>query len=221
MTPKKVVIVGGGSAGWMAAAYLDAALNTPALRVADITLVESPDVPRIGVGEATIPSIRHVLAVIGLDEVEFLKRVDGTFKHAIKYDDWVHGNGDSYYHAFGRRRMEPLDYSAEVWLKSDRSMPFSATVSAQPALCEAMHRPQRAGRGRGQPCVQLCVSHERIEVCRLPLRGRDSARRDPSSRSSDRRRDDGERRHCGRQNAGRSSGSTAICLSTARDSARC
>ena len=142
MSPKKVVIVGGGSAGWMAAAYLDAALNTPALRVADITLVESPDVPRIGVGEATIPSIRHVLAVIGLDETEFLKRVDGTFKHAIKYNDWVHGNGDSYYHAFGRRRMEPLDFSAERWLKSDRSMPFSATVSAQPALCEAFIGPK-------------------------------------------------------------------------------
>lgn len=125
ISPKKIVIVGGGSAGWMAAAYLDAALNTPALRVADITLVESPDVPRIGVGEATIPSIRHVLAVIGLDEIEFLKRVDGTFKHAIKYVDWVHGNGDSYYHAFGRRRLEPLDFSATQWLKSDRSLPFS------------------------------------------------------------------------------------------------
>ncbi len=136
ISPKKVVIVGGGSAGWMVAAYLDAALNTPALRVADITLVESPDVPRIGVGEATIPSIRHVLAVIGLDEVEFLKRVDGTFKHAIKYVDWVHGNGDSYYHAFGRRRLEPLDFSTTNWLKSDRSLPFSTTISAQPTLCE-------------------------------------------------------------------------------------
>ena len=93
--PRKIVIVGGGSSGWMAAAYLDAALNTPEMRMADITLVESPDVPRIGVGEATIPSIHHVLAVIGLDEVEFMKRVDATFKHAIKYVNWVDGGGDS------------------------------------------------------------------------------------------------------------------------------
>ena len=67
MKPKRVVIVGGGSAGWMTAAYLDAALNQPNFKVADITLVESPDVPRIGVGEATIPSINHLLAVIGID----------------------------------------------------------------------------------------------------------------------------------------------------------
>jgi tryptophan halogenase len=134
---KRVVILGGGSAGWMAAAYLDAVLNSPDRRVVDITLVESPDVPRIGVGEATIPSIHHILSVIGIDEVDFLRRVDGTFKHAIKYIDWLDGNGDSYYHAFGRRRMQPVDYSTSDWLKSDRSIPFSETISAQPALCEA------------------------------------------------------------------------------------
>ena len=134
--PKRIVIVGGGSTGWMAAAYLDAALNQPHFRVADITLLESPDVPRIGVGEATIPSIRHVLATIGIDEIEFLKRVDGTYKHAIKYVDWLDGRGESYYHAFGRRRLKPIDRSAEQWLRSDRSLPFSETVSAQPVLCE-------------------------------------------------------------------------------------
>ena len=97
MSPKRVVIVGGGSSGWIAAAYLDAALNQPDMKVADITLVESPDVPRIGVGEATIPSINHILAVIGIDEAELLKRADGTFKQAIKYVHWVDGNGDSQY----------------------------------------------------------------------------------------------------------------------------
>lgn len=149
-TPKKIVIVGGGSAGWMTAAYLDAVLNQPQHRVVDVTLVESPDVPRIGVGEATIPSINHILAAIGIDEVEFLKRVDGTYKHAIKYVNWLDGEGEGYYHAFGRRRMKPLDHSALNWLRSDRSIPFSETVSAQPALCEAMigpHGLQPDGRG--------------------------------------------------------------------------
>jgi tryptophan halogenase len=126
----------------MAAAYLDAALNNANSKVADIVLVESPDVPRIGVGEATIPSINHILAVIGLDELEFMKRVDGTFKQAIKYVNWVDGDGDAYYHAFGRRRLSPIDHSASNWLRSDRSIPFSATVSAQPALCEASIGPQ-------------------------------------------------------------------------------
>lgn len=136
MTPRKVLIVGGGSAGWMAAAYLDAVLNRDGERAADIGLIESPDVPRIGVGEATIPSINHILTAIGIDEREFMKRVDGSFKQAIKYVNWVHGNGDHYYHAFGRHRPAPVDASALNWLMSDRSVPFSETISAQPAICE-------------------------------------------------------------------------------------
>ena len=71
MQVKRVLIVGGGSAGWMAAAYLNAALNYEGNKFADISLIESPDVPRIGVGEATVPSIHHILAVIGIDEQEF------------------------------------------------------------------------------------------------------------------------------------------------------
>jgi len=66
MRTKRVLIVGGGSAGWTAAAYLNAALNVGDQKVVEISLVESPDVPRIGVGEATIPNINQTLAVIGL-----------------------------------------------------------------------------------------------------------------------------------------------------------
>ena len=109
---KRVLIVGGGSSGWMAAAYLDAALNRDGRRVADISLIESPDVPRIGVGEATIPPIKQLLAAIGIDdEVKFLKRVDGTFKQAIKFANWLDGRGDSYYHPFRRYHMGPVDSS--------------------------------------------------------------------------------------------------------------
>jgi tryptophan halogenase len=137
MTPKRLLIVGGGSAGWMAAAYLDAALNRGGRRVVDVTLVESPDVPRIGVGEATVPSINHILAVIGLEEREFLRRVDGSLKQAIRYDNWLLNRGETYYHPFNRYRESPVDRTTRRWLKSDRSIPFAATVSAQPALCQA------------------------------------------------------------------------------------
>ena len=124
-TLQQVLIVGGGSAGWMAAAYLQAALNrNPAERV-DIALVESPDVPRIGVGEATVPSINHILAVIGIPEREFLQRVDGTFKQAIKYVDWLQHDGSHYYHPFNRFRESPIDRTAQRWLKSSRSMPVA------------------------------------------------------------------------------------------------
>ena len=79
MNPTRLLIVGGGSAGWMAAAYLEAALNHGERRTVEISVVESPDVPRIGVGEATIPHINHILDVIGIARREFLRRVDGTF----------------------------------------------------------------------------------------------------------------------------------------------
>lgn len=136
MPPKTITIVGGGSSGWMAAAYLDAALNRNGRKTAEISLVESPDVPRIGVGEATIPSIAHILSVIGIDERVFLKRVDGTFKQAIKYVNWLQNDGSSYYHPFNRATESPIDRSAQRWLMSDRSVPFAQTVSMQPAICE-------------------------------------------------------------------------------------
>jgi tryptophan halogenase len=145
MTPKRLLIVGGGSSGWMAAAYLDAALNRDGRKVAEIGLIESPDVPRIGVGEATVPSINHILAVIGVPEPEFLRQVDGTFKQAIKYVGWLRGKGESYYHPFNRFRESPIDRTGSRWLMSDRSIPFAATVSAQPALCEANLAPQTFG----------------------------------------------------------------------------
>ena len=146
MKPRRVLIVGGGSSGWIAAAYLDAVLNCDGQKPLDISLIESPDVPRIGVGEATIPSINHVLAAIGIDELEFLKRVDGTYKHAIKYINWLDGQGESYYHAFGRYRLSPVDTSSLNWLMSDRSLPFSETISAQPVLCEACIGPKMIGQ---------------------------------------------------------------------------
>ncbi len=136
MRPKRVLIVGGGSAGWMAAAYLNSALNRDGRKVADISLIESPDVPRIGVGEATIPNINHILAVIGIDERDFMRRVDGTFKQAIKYANWVQNDGSHYYHPFDRFRKLPIDRSTRRWLKSDRSIPFVETVSVQPIICE-------------------------------------------------------------------------------------
>lgn len=145
MTPRKITIVGGGSSGWMAAAYLNAALNRNDRAVVEISLVESPDVPRVGVGEATVPSINHILSVIGIDEQEFLKRVDGTFKQAIKYVNWRENDGSGYYHPFNRFRDSPIDRTGLNWLMSDRSIPFAHTVSAQPQLCEMNLSPHMVG----------------------------------------------------------------------------
>ncbi len=142
---KRVLVVGGGSAGWMAAAYLNAALNRDE-KTADIALIESPDVPRIGVGEATIPNINHILSVIGIDEQEFMRRVDGTFKQSIRYVNWLEGRGDFYHHPFSRYRPSPIDTTGRDWLMSDRSIPFTETVTAQTAFCELGLSPKMIGQ---------------------------------------------------------------------------
>ena len=143
--PRKLLIVGGGVSGWMAAAYLDAVLNRDGRRVADIALVGSPYRPRVGAGEATIPSINHFLAVVGLGANELLRRVDGTLNQAIRYDNWLDNRGESHYHPFNRFRESPIDRTGRRWLSSDRSIPFAETVSIQPALCRQHRSPQMLG----------------------------------------------------------------------------
>lgn len=129
----------------MAAAYLEAALRNNQRRPVEIALIESPDVPRIGVGEATIPNIKHILAVVGISETDFLRRVDGTFKQAIKYVNWVRGSGDYYYHPFDGFRVQPVDRAAMNWLRSNRIIPFAETTSAQPVICELGLAPKPLG----------------------------------------------------------------------------
>jgi len=136
MTAKRVLVVGGGSAGWTAAAYLNAALNVGGQNVAEVSLVESPDVPRIGVGEATVPNINRTLAIIGIDELEFMKGVDATFKASIRFVNWLENDRKFYHHPFSRFSAGPRDDAGRRWLMSDRSVPFMNTMSAQPVLCE-------------------------------------------------------------------------------------
>jgi tryptophan halogenase len=146
MRRRRVLIVGGGSSGWIAAAYLEAALrNDPRAKV-EITLIESPDIPRIGVGEATIPSIAHVLGVIGLNPFEFMRAVEGTFKQSIKHINWLHKDGHAYHHPFSREAQPVVDRAGVEWLMSDRSIPFMETVSSQPKLCHLGMAPVMLGQ---------------------------------------------------------------------------
>jgi len=146
MNRRKVLIVGGGSSGWMAAAYLEAALRDDPRAKVDITLIESPNIPRIGVGEATVPSITHVLGVIGVSLTEFMRAVEGTFKQSIKHVNWLHASNHAYHHPFSREFHPAVDRSGMEWLMSDRSIPFMETVSSQPGLCHLGLAPVMAGK---------------------------------------------------------------------------
>ncbi len=145
MRTKRVLVVGGGSAGWTTAAYLNAVLNVGGQKFAEVSLIESPDVPRIGVGEATIPNINRTFKSIGIDEAEFMKAVDGTFKQSIRFVNWIDNSGDFYHHPFCRYAPGANDDAGRRWLMSDRSVPFMDTVSAQPAICEMGLSPKMLG----------------------------------------------------------------------------
>jgi len=93
---KKVVIVGGGTAGWISAALIKKLLGG----VIDIELVESEEIGRIGVGEATIPPIRYLNSALGIEEAEFIRETKATIKLAIKFDNW-RVQGEHYFHTFG------------------------------------------------------------------------------------------------------------------------
>ena len=92
-----VVIVGGGTAGWMTAAGLASMLGPAGLKV---TLVESEAIGIVGVGEATLPHIKQFNDAIGVDEAEFMAATSATFKLGIEFVDWGR-KGDSYIHPFG------------------------------------------------------------------------------------------------------------------------
>lgn len=110
---RNIVIVGGGTAGWMTAAAF-AKLLTPDYKV---RLVESDEIGSIGVGEATIPNIKMFNAALSIDEDEFLRMTQGTFKLGIEFVNWG-AIGDSYIHGFGRLGQD-LDAIAfhHYWLR--------------------------------------------------------------------------------------------------------
>lgn len=93
---KKLVIAGGGTAGWMAAALLAKTMG----KNIEITLVESDDIPTVGVGEATIPPLLRFHEILGIDEREFMAKVNGTFKLGISFENWRE-KGHKYIHSFG------------------------------------------------------------------------------------------------------------------------
>jgi tryptophan halogenase len=142
---RHVVIVGGGSAGWLTAAVIaaDHSAATPGgLRV---TLVESPEVAPIGVGEGTWPSMRDTLRRIGVRESDFFRECDAAFKQGSRFERWVDGgDADHYFHPFSLPQGYGEADLAARWQEAHAGIPFADLVSVQPHLCAAGRAPKQA-----------------------------------------------------------------------------
>ncbi len=168
----RVVIVGGGTGGWMSAASLAKYLGS---RV-QITLIESEQIGTIGVGEATIPQIRLFNKGLGIEERDFLRGTKGTLKLGIRFSNWYR-KGESYFHGFGEvGRTIGLVPFYHYWLRYQReggTLPLDAF-----SPCVLAAEEGRYGPGDGVKAVRLPASAYHFDAARYAgfLRGYAEAR---------------------------------------------
>ena len=212
---KKVVVTGGGTAGWVTAAALAQQFGS----LLDITLVESEEIGTVGVGEATFPSIQSFHRLLDLDEQEFMRASKASFKLAISFENWG-GLGDRYLHAFGTiGRSTWMGDFQHFWLAAQED-----GFRRRPGrlLFRAAGGTGRQVRDVGSHQDQLRLSLRRRD-CTRPIYASSASRRASSASkarsrvsSSIRKPDSSRRSFSSPANRCR-----ATCLSTARDSAAC
>ncbi len=134
---RKVVIVGGGAAGWITACVVAAESLGRDVKPLQVVLVESPDIPIIGVGEGTWPSMRMTLQRIGLSEDDFVRECDASFKQGTRFRDWSgRPEASQYIHPFSF----PVDYAelnpARFWLAHGGRSAFADLVTPQASVIE-------------------------------------------------------------------------------------
>lgn len=142
---RDVVVVGGGAAGWLTAAIIAAEHNVKTNPHVSVTLVESPDVKILGVGEGTWPTMRDTLRKIGIAEHDFLRQCDASFKQGTCFRQWVtNADDDCYYHPFD---LPAGFFDADIvpwWQRTQPNAAFAELFSTQPALCAQYKAPKQA-----------------------------------------------------------------------------
>lgn len=146
---RAVVIVGGGTAGWLTAGIIAARLQ-PRMKAGgfSVTLIESPDIRIIGVGEGTWPTMRSSLERMGVSETDLIRHCDAAFKQGGKFAGWTTGAADdAYYHPL----MVPQGFSqanlVPHWLRDGRGQSFCDFVTPQGRLCDEGLAPKTITQG--------------------------------------------------------------------------
>jgi tryptophan halogenase len=154
---KSVVILGGGTAGWMTAAYLGKALQ----QTVRITVLEAQSIPKIGVGEATVPNLQRVVFdYLGIPEDEWMRECNASFKTAVKFINWRtpgegvpqartwQGRPDHFYHPFGLLPSQDQIPMSHYWsrkrLAGETDEPFDYSCFREPAIMDALRAPRYA-----------------------------------------------------------------------------
>jgi tryptophan halogenase len=166
---RDIVIVGGGTAGWMAACYLTAVLATPNEneRVA-ITLIESKDIGIIGVGEATLAHIKQIMIAIGIDEGDFMRSCNATFKNAIRFDNF-RIKGETFWHPFTQLSHVNSYAMVNLWLAARNAGydgSYAEAVAQDPAMCLKFLAPKRPGDKPYDGLVNYAYHIDTIELGR-------------------------------------------------------
>jgi len=147
---RRILVVGGGTAGWLTAAYLAKHLALSERSHLEVTVLESPDIGVIGVGEGTFPTIRTTLQFLGIDERRFIRETSATFKQGIRFVDWAHAPADGRRHQFLHPFEAPFYTEGTslvpYWLLQDEATrpPFAQAVTLQQRVAEAQRAPKRA-----------------------------------------------------------------------------
>ena len=141
---KKIVIVGGGTAGWLTASIIAAHHQSQDPNGLKVILVESSDIPTVGVGEGTWPTMKNTMQQIGIKESELFKCCNAVFKQGGKFVNWVHGTDDFYYHPFtvplGYGRVDLAPYVSNI-------ENFAIESNFQHHICEAGLAPRTLAEG--------------------------------------------------------------------------
>lgn len=133
---RKIVIIGGGTAGWLTAGVLASHYKSDNTEGLSVVLVESPDVATIGVGEGTWPSMRTTLQKMGVSETDFIRECDVSLKQGSRFDNWVTGASDYYYHPFSLPQGFGEFNLVNYWQAIRDKISFADAVSQQGQLCD-------------------------------------------------------------------------------------